>query len=615
MPSEAPSKEVSRAFLKPRISKFGGNDLASTLPQEAVRSTNQFLERISMVDASAPPAVFPWSFIFHNRMKSMQDILSASKAHRLVDFTEFALNVSDVALRPRHKEILRELNSYANSHICDLDNSLIGLQPSSLFLSEMAKAQAAAKSSTLKVSDLNFNSAPSLLDLIQSWAAVSDDHVIAENVRSLSSMVPDTMRVLTKGTLVLVKHNITTFVPFEGATITNALVFARVKDTSKAGEVVKVSVNPEENDTHVVDRLNVTVVPPALFTCINTSKSMEKFAVDQCDTVFQGTSSALTKKVDSQLECQGLDTTIIKKVIRQDMKNAEYKTLDCLIRQLADMCSNTDPSIVEFTDRADHTMRDFISRVKSGEIRIFPATKEIQLTQLSNINFRTLSNNILKSYLGACQGMLEGYQLQKKDLLNGSMKKNITDWYLKRIKDQVNVFLTSRNYDFSAVPTNYLEEMPSNLDTVRRNLEIIQSVLGAEKMKDELIQLVEGLMSEIYGKLDVYCDLMQSVLCEELNIPSDQFQVEEAQRKFESLPESKDITQGKGKLINDLLKDIKYTNRMKYLDKTPTEKVGIDVVPISGLIVGRLCRFENELKTVLQVWEKPKPAVSTTQLS
>jgi len=41
---------------------------------------------------------------------------------------------------------------------------------------------------------------------------------------------------------------------------------------------------------------------------------------------------------------------------------------------------------------------------------------------------------------------------------------------------------------------------------------------------------------------------------------------------------------------------------MKHLEENPQEKV-LDVVPVSGLILGRFIRMENELKTVLELWE------------
>ena len=46
------------------------------------------------------------------------------------------------------------------------------------------------------------------------------------------------------------------------------------------------------------------------------------------------------------------------------------------------------------------------------------------------------------------------------------------------------MFLKSKGYDLNAVPDNYIEQQPADMDAVKRNLQIIQSVLGSEKMKD-----------------------------------------------------------------------------------------------------------------------------------
>ncbi len=51
-----------------------------------------------------------------------------------------------------------------------------------------------------------------------------------------------------------------------------------------------------------------------------------------------------------------------------------------------------------------------------------------------------------------------------------------------------------------------------------------------------------------------------------------------------------------------LLKDIEYVNRMHELE-IGQERV-LDVVPVGGLVVGTFVRIQNELKTVLMLWDQ-----------
>lgn len=58
--------------------------------------------------------------------------------------------------------------------------------------------------------------------------------------------------------------------------------------------------------------------------------------------------------------------------------------------------------------------------------------------------------------------------------------------------------------------------------------------------------------------------------------------------------------------IDDMIKDIHYLNEMHKLEDPEYAKenqVSLHIVPISGLVVGMVCRLENECKTVCELWE------------
>ena len=50
------------------------------------------------------------------------------------------------------------------------------------------------------------------------------------------------------------------------------------------------------------------------------------------------------------------------------------------------------------------------------------------------------------------------------------------------------------------------------------------------------------------------------------------------------------------------MKDKKYIERMQRIEEKK-EKSNRDVIPISGLIISKLARLENECKSVLNLWE------------
>ena len=66
--------------------------------------------------------------------------------------------------------------------------------------------------------------------------------------------------------------------------------------------------------------------------------------------------------------------------------------------------------------------------------------------------------------------------------------------------------------------------------------------------------------------------------------------------------------------VDSALADLKYISRMRDLEQqleegSFQEKV-LDVVPISGLIMGQFVRLENELKTAQELWGGRKGAAA-----
>lgn len=594
---------LTKVWLLPKRRNFPG--LGSSTTTEVSRALQAFLERIASVEPTLPPSSLPWPTIFHNRTKLSLEILSSVKTQRILESLEDSLQNSDSsAVLLRMTDTIREMYSYLSTHTQDPDNSLLGLIATPSFVSEINKIKETARcSATYKWDSLDLTS-PYLLELIQIWATNTDDQTIGDNVRAFSQLIPDNLRVLKKGTLILVQlKNISRAASYD-ATKRDALVFARVKEESHVGEPVKVSLTPEETDTELADRIAITILPPNIFNNYQVAKNLSKVVVDPSDVVFKNLTNNIGKHTEAFLQQQGVDVALIRRAVAADVNYNDRLRVETLSKQLEEICtfksSQSEAFLAQISDMAKKSIQDFTAKLESCDIKLFPPTHDSQLSLLTCTDFNAYVKSVLKSYLGACQGAQELVQLQRKELSNGSTKKTITDWYLKRIKDEVNVFLKSKGYDLNAVPDNYIEQQPADMDAVKRNLQIIQSVLGSEKMKDDLVHLVEALMTEIYAKLDAFTESLKAVICEELGMSPATFQIDDAQHKYDSMAT-------KPPFVGDMIKDIKYTNRMKYLDKTPSEKVGYEVVPISGLIVGRLCRFENELKTVLQVWNKPPP--------
>lgn len=159
--------------------------------------------------------------------------------------------------------------------------------------------------------------------------------------------------------------------------------------------------------------------------------------------------------------------------------------------------------------------------------------------------------------------------------------------------------------------------------------------------------LVEPLKRDIYKRIDEYAHSVLLFLWHECNLFLD-FRFMDPNRHSssrlqpaslvsseplcrEDLAEIKDrleqpghanISESRRKLFLSLIGDIHYINEMKRLEQdffspNPTitsnssespqyqkKSAPSDIVPVTGLIVGKLHRLENELKTVVEHWSR-----------
>lgn len=68
---------------------------------------------------------------------------------------------------------------------------------------------------------------------------------------------------------------------------------------------------------------------------------------------------------------------------------------------------------------------------------------------------------------------------------------------------QVNDYLKFHGYEFTAVPDNYIEQPPENLDSVRTNLEIVTRALDPVAPPDiSPVSLIKELRDEVSNKFN-----------------------------------------------------------------------------------------------------------------
>lgn len=120
-------------------------------------------------------------------------------------------------------------------------------------------------------------------------------------------------------------------------------------------------------------------------------------------------------------------------------------------------------------------------------------------------------------------------------------------------------------------------------------------------------RLITRLKETIYPEIEKFITNAQIVLAEQFGMDYKNFSLEEAEAKF--VGEKGNMDPEVLDWISDMFQDIRYLLEMKQLESPQVgqEKI-LDIVPVTGLIVNRFYRTENELRTVVEHWGDSFPA-------
>lgn len=189
-----------------------------------------------------------------------------------------------------------------------------------------------------------------------------------------------------------------------------------------------------------------------------------------------------------------------------------------------------------------------------------------------------------------------------EDLFDGTRKRQVSDWWLNYIGEEVREFLHSRDFDFDAIPVRYLDVPPSDLNVIKKNLNIVTRLItgeGEEMEKgsgSELESLLDQIVDRVYAEIDKYLVDMKIAIdfkWEDINIevvPTD-IQKDTLKRDVEYLLKMKEM-------------DEEIRDRRKRNEMEGQKAMMSDVVPVSGLIMARFHILECELRSILMRWDK-----------
>jgi len=561
-----------------------------------------------------------WAEIFYKRMLKYKTLLSQQEVERWID----ALSVYQKLVKNKRKkspvcvEMTESLLDFLIEHVHDPDNSLIGLTPREQVFSSHYERTADGKRFRLQRREagdrgpdaefLRTRAANRLAKRRSTFGLRSSGSPgqVAGRKRSLGGQAAPSAEpqgdLFRPGQLAI-------WFP-QSLFIPESAVYCRVAGQYN-GESGTVAVHddPCEEQVRVANVADLLAFHEDMVGFLGHTRTMQNLVADPVDELFAAITHAVKRMTEEFLTADNaIDVVELNKVLGGTPTIFELPLLTSAHMALSVL---VDDPPTAFYDKVDAYGKEEVEKFRQKGLALFEPTRDDAHQQLAAMQFHALASSRIQRFRGDCASALDGLSIEKKLLMNGTKKNELSNWWLGVIERATDSFLTSISFDHKAVPEDYIERRPDNLEPIRANLELISAVLNKEEDKYNVMKVVNNLKEEIYGRIREFTKKARIVLSQEFSVPLEDLTMERAAKEFEA--KRADLDDVVAKWIDGMIKDIEYLEEMEEMEKLQGQKAGggsgglvlSNVVPVSGLILSRFFRKENEIRTVLELYDTP----------
>lgn len=223
-----------------------------------------------------------------------------------------------------------------------------------------------------------------------------------------------------------------------------------------------------------------------------------------------------------------------------------------------------------------------------------------------------MARDAARAYLGVLATVREHARDVVETVRSGARKRELTRWYLDVVHRAADALLAARGFAPDAVPADYTERPPASLAAVRRNLAACRAVLAGRTALPDVAAALARTCGAVYARLDALAVDTMQVLRLDMGLAAADAPAEapaDAPRFVAAAQEALRRAEAAGeprvRAWKNTLADIEYITEMHRRESMDGAAASMDIVPVSGLLLGRITRIENEMQTVLLIWDKP----------
>ena len=233
-------------------------------------------------------------------------------------------------------------------------------------------------------------------------------------------------------------------------------------------------------------------------------------------------------------------------------------------------------------------------------------------------NLRTWLWGQMEDVPNALTNVLNHIQERIELVVSGKFKQTLSNTWLYDIEDKVDEFLCHIGFDPKVLKMDYMNRMPSNLDSVLTNCKILKELLDPKSsLRHTFVPVVVRITTEIYEKVNELMEELVEVISLEISQDCSSLTCEQLLQivKERRANYVKGVLgQPDQKMLEQLVLDLQYLRTMREMDDQNLARLqsvdapmakGLElshVVPVSGLILARVHAFEADHKNVISLW-------------
>lgn len=572
-----------------------------------------------------------WAPVFNRHMLLTQTVLSKLQLSHLRILVDDYLKYNQSSFFAA--KLALGLQRYLQMHQLDPENAVLGLQPQPSLLCQLnvplveihnalmtLGADVYANADNYEPMEGSIHGYPTVLreqlvEMLGKWKRLSDVE-LAKKARAIAVLVDNEAKLkeLWKEATVQPGDLVITLTEQEG---TMEYTFLRYSGVKCGQYILKVYTEPSERSTSDVLRHLVLPLPPSMKNLLENRNTMSKLVQGPVEKLLKSIHSGIRKELEELFEERSVDADLIYKCTSLDTVSIEdgpavAKSRDQLQAMLDSYPHGIDEFLAGVKAWVAAMTDEFLVDKERVKYRYIPSLEDSS-NQLLSLNVEALVKDRINRLLTTSKAALSRMDEEKARVAGGKSKRQITEWWLSRIKIRVRAFLAKMRYDFNTVPTNYIEEAPSDLAAVKRNLQLIQEILDRTSDTHGVKKFVEDVKSEIYPKVNQFLANAKFTIADMLNLSEEACTLPYIKMVLES---NSNLNATVHQCVSSLMSDIEYLEKIQFLEENPSEcsiaTQDLSIVPISGLVMSCFYRMENELKTVLEVWDRPDHAASSS---